>query len=268
MNFHQRNNNFLIRENGKKSYIFYVVAVIFFILIFSISWTRNLLFSVGSPLWSIENGVTSFFANNISVLDSKTNLIKENDFLKQQVSTNNQEQALSVLLKKENEDLKNILGRSTSNQKLLLADILVKPYLSAYDTLIIDVGARDGVDVGDKVVVNGDTYIGYILEVYDNTSKVVLYSSPGEKVNVLIGDNNIEKEAIGMGGGNFQVEVPREIGINEGDTIVMPSISANIFGVVEKISYKESDSVQNVLFKNPINIAELKLVEVVLSNKK
>ncbi len=268
MNFHLRNKNFLIRENGKKSIIFPTFAVVFFVLIFSIPWSRNLLFSAGSPLWSLKNSIVTFFSDNIAVLNSKTDLLKENSLLKEQILTNNKEQALFDLLKKENEDLKNILSRTKMSQKVLLGAVLIKPFLSPYDTLIIDVGSYDGVALGNKVMVDGNTFIGYVSEVYDNTSKVVLYSSPGEKVKVLIGNNNVEKEAIGMGGGNFQVEIPREIGVKEGDIITIPSISANVFGVVEKIEFKESDSFQNILFKNPVNIAELKWVEVLLSNKK
>ncbi len=268
MNFHLRNNNFLIRENGKKSIIFPTFAIVFFILVFSIPWSRNLLFSVGSPLWSIKNSVVSFFADNVAVLNSKTDILKENNLLKEQISVNSKEQVLFDLLKKENEDLKFILGRNKVGQKLLLGTVLVKPFLSTYDTLIIDVGSLNGVTVGNKVMVDDNTFIGYVSEVYDNTSKVILYSSPGEKIKVLIGDNNVEKEAVGLGGNNFKVEMPREIGVKEGDTIIVPSISANVFGVVEKIEFKESDSFQTVLFKNPVNIAELKWVEILLSNKK
>ena len=92
-----------------------------------------------------------------------------------------------------------------------------------------------------------------------------MYSSYGEKTLVLIGQNNVEKEAIGIGSGNFKVEMPREADVKEGDTIVIPSISPNIFGVVEKVQFKATDSFQNVLFKSPINILELKWVEVVLN---
>jgi cell shape-determining protein MreC len=171
-------------------------------------------------------------------------------------------------LKNENDDLKNILNRNKTDQKLLLATVLIKPFFSPYDTLIIDVGSSSGVVINDKVLVDNNTFIGYVSEVYDDTSKVVLYSSPGEKVNVLIGNNNVEKEAIGLGGGDFKIEIPRGIDVKEGDSIVIPSISTNVFGVVEKIEFKESDSFQTILFKNPVNISELKWVQVLLPNKK
>lgn len=267
MSFLQRNKNFLIRESDKRN-IFLPFLIFIIILIVSLPWTRNIIFGIGTPFWNIRNSITTFFDQNIGVLNSKQELLKENSLLKDELNQNNQELVLYDLLKKENDDLKNILNRNKLNQKLILSTVLLKPYLSPYDTLIIDVGSEDNVKVGDKVLADGNTYIGYIKEVYDNTSKVVLYSSDGEKVNVLIGDSSIEKEAVGIGGGNFKVEVPREIGVSEGDSITIPSISTNIFGVVEKIEYKESDAFQTILFKNPVNISELKYVEILISSKK
>ncbi len=258
--------NFPQRNNSNKN-IYWSVIPILFIIIFYFSWTRNILFNTGTPVWAIKNSISSFFVDNISILNSKISLLNENILLKDQIRVNESKNALYDLIKKENEDLKNILNRNKSNQKLILSTILVKPFLSPYDTLIIDIGEVDGVSIGNKVLVDGNIFIGYISEVYSNTSKVVLYSSPGEKVKVLIGNNNVEKEAIGLGAGNFKIEMPREGDIKEGDSIVMPSISPNIFGVVEKIDFKEADSFQDVLFKNPVNISELKWAEVLLSNK-
>jgi len=268
MSFHQRNKNFLVRENQNKSIILPIIAVVFFIAVFSIPFTRNLLFSAGSPLWEFKNNISSFFSDNLGVLNSKISLLKENSILKDQVLTKTKEQVLFDILKKENDDLKSVLNRKKWDQNLLLGTVLVKPFLSVYDTLIIDVGSVNEVEVGDKVVADGNTYIGYISEVYDTTSKVVLYSSPGEKVKILIGNSNIEKEAIGIGGGNFKVEIPKEVDVKEGDSVVIPSISPNIFGVIEKVESKPSDSFQVILFKNPVNISELKWVEVFLPNKK
>lgn len=259
MNFRHRNNRSVAGP---------FLVTFFLIVIFSLPWTNDILFKVGSPLWSLKNSVTSFFINNISVLNSKTSLSAENNLLKEQIKSDQINQVLFNLLKTENEELKDILNRKSNSQNILLSAILVKPFLSPYDTFVIDVGEADGVVVLDKVVVDGNIFIGYISEVYDNASKVILYSSPGEKVKVLIGNNNIEKEAIGLGNGNFKVEMPREDDIKEGDSIVIPSIVANIFGIVERIEFKESDSFRNILFKYPININELKWVEVVLSNKK
>jgi len=262
MIFHQRSNYFPTRDSNKKQFPkLTFLVIVFLIIIFSFQFSRNFIFRLANPFWNIKNSIVYFFQDNVSLLKSKSALIAENEKFKNDISELENGAVLSDVLKKENEDLKNILNRKTE-QKLILATILVKPFLSLYDTLVIDLGIQDGVAVGDKILADGDVYIGYISEVYANSSKVVLYSSPGEKVKVIIGDNNVEKEAVGLGNGNFSVEMPREAGIKEGDAIVFPSISPNVFGVVEKVEFKETDSFENVLFKNPVNLSELKWVEV------
>lgn len=264
MSFLQRNN---FGDRGQKIKIIPIAGILFLIFIFSFSGTRNLVFAVGSPLWGIKNSIASFFSNSAETLKSKSELIKENETLKEQIKTFEENNVLSSIIKNENDDLKNILGRKPANKKTILAAILVKPFLSPYDTLIVDVGSADGVSLGDKILADGITFIGYVSEVFSNESKIMLYSSPGEKIKVLIGNNNIQKEAEGVGGGNFIAEMPKEAGVKEGDPIVIPSISANIFGVVEKINFKEADSLETVLFKNPVNISELKWVLIVPENK-
>ncbi len=261
MNFRQR-NSYVARDRKKRLTVASLIVIVL-ILIFSNSYSRSFLFKIGKPLWIVKDATSSIFLGRFDILKSKLSLIEENETLQKQISLEDKNSALTLLIKKENDDLKSMLNRKVSS-KSILASVLVKPYLSAYDTLIIDVGENAGISVGDKVLAE-DSYIGYIQEVYGVTSKVVLYSSYGEKVKVLIGANNIEKEAMGLGGGNFSIEVPREVDIKQGDSIIIPSISSNIFGTIEKIDYKDNDALENVLFKNPVNIDELKWVLVLPS---
>jgi rod shape-determining protein MreC len=263
MSFHSTNN---FNPNRKNTKIFRISILVVFLLIiiFSFSFTRNILFGIGSPFWNLKKNINESFLNNSEILKSKKSLISENNLLREQISKTEKDNLVLDLIKKENEELKNILNRKSDKNNYILSSVLIKPFLSAYDTLIIDVGSNCDIKVGSKVLADGIYFIGYVSEVYENTSKVILYSSYGEKMPVLIGQNNVEKEALGIGSGNFKVEMPRELDVKEGDNITIPSISTNIFGIVEKIQFKATDSFQNVLFKSPVNIFELKWVEVVI----
>lgn len=261
MNFLRKNNDFE-RRGGQKKFILAGFIVLIFIIIFSFQGPRNILFGIGGPFWGVKNSIESFFADNINLLRSKSSLIAENNLLKDEIRNNQENQLLDSALKNENDDLKNILGRKNNNQKEILAAILAKPPFSPYDTLVIDVGSADGVSAGDNVLADGNAYIGYISELYGHSSKVVLYSSSGEKIDVLIGSDKIEKEADGMGGENFSVSAPADSNIKVGDPIIASSISPNIFSTVEKIESTPADSFETVLFKNPVNISELEYVEV------
>ncbi len=261
MNFHPR-NNYEIKERRKKL-LFFSLIIAILIIFFITPFGSRILFTAVRPFWNIENSILSFISAKNDILSSKSSLIAENQTLKDEIAKNKAEIEIADLLKSENEELKNIVGRKNQKEKIILAAVLVKPFFSPYDTLLIDIGENMGIKAGDEVIADGQTHIGFIKEVYGNTSKVVLYSSNGEKVKVLIGPDNIEKEAKGVGGGNFLIEMPVESGIKEGDTIVIPSISTNIFGIVEKIDVKDNDSIEKVLFKSSVNINELKWVEII-----
>jgi len=265
-NFLQKSNNYSPRNKKKKALSISILAL-FLLLFFYSSFSKSILFAIGKPIWIVRNNIVSFISSNHDVLKSKLALINENNTLKEQIQSYEKDRVFADAIKKENEDLKNILNRNTTYSKKILSAVLEKPYLSPYDTLIIDVGSRDGVSTGDKVLANGYNFIGYVSEVYDGSSKVILYSSYGEKVKVFIGPNNVEKEAMGIGGGNFKIEMPKEMDIKEGDSITIPSISANLFAVVEKVESKENDSFENILFKSVVNMSELRWVEVILPLK-
>jgi len=262
MNFRQKSNDFE-RRGGQKKFVLAGFFVVIFILIFSFQAPREILFGIGGPFWGVKNSITSFFAGNIDLVRSKSSLIAENNLLKEEIQNNKEDQLLAEALKNENFELKDILNRKNNNQKGILGVILAKPFFSPYDTLLIDIGSADDISVGDQVLASGNIYIGSIVETYEHSSKIILYSSSGEKTKVLIGKNNLEKEAIGMGGGYFSIEAPTGSDIKIGDPVVIPSISQNIFSTVEKIDLKPTDSFETILFKNPINISELKWVLVV-----
>ena len=242
-----------------------LVFVVLFIFALSRDFSKNILFAIGKPLWVFSSSFVSFLDNNIEIFRSKNFLIEENKKLLSEIKSSRKDLLFFYLVQKENETLKDLFNRKKQSDNLILASVLVKPNISPYDILILDVGKNNNVVVGELVIADASVFIGKIIEVYDFSSKVKLYSSPGEKTNVLVGPDNILKEAEGIGNGNFKIEVPKEIGVKVGDSIVMPGIFANIFGIVEKVESKETDSFQTVLFKSPINIQELKFVEIVKS---
>ncbi len=163
-------------------------------------------------------------------------------------------------LRKENEYLKSALHR-TATSSLIMANILKKPPFSAYDIYIIDIGKVEGVGVGDKVYALGHVLLGEIAESNNYSSKIKLYSSFGEKYEVLIG-NNIQATAIGNGGGSFQVILPRDIKIREDDTVTIPNLSQSVFGIVRKVIADPAKTFATILFSQPVNIYEQKVVFV------
>ena len=263
MNYPLRSSNFEERrKNARKRVLYAGIVIVILLLILATTPARVILFSVAEPVWKAEN----FIANShfFEYFRSKQTLIDERVAMEQKLFLAGDLMAVNQTLQAENDSLKDLLGRKDVKLKTVLAAILVKPPQTPYDMLTVDVGANNNVKVGDKVMANDNVYIGDVTEVFPNSAKVSLYSTPGRKLSVMLGANSASVEAVGMGGGNFSIFLPREVEIKEGDVIVIPSVTTNVFGIVEKVNFKDKDSFQTVLFKSPVNISELKFVEVVI----
>ena len=158
----------------------------------------RVLYPVTTLFWNSESGILGFFAHTAKLVISKSSLIKENEKLNQEIARRDASTLLIETLKEENEKLKATLGR-TGKGNDILGVVLSRPPMSPYDTLILDVGRTDGVDVGNNVYVDGDTLIGTVAESYDHQSKVSLFSTPERQVPVLVGKSNISAQAVGRG---------------------------------------------------------------------
>ncbi len=159
----------------------------------------------------------------------------------------------------ENLILKTSLGR-TEFKKPLLATVLKKPPFSAYDSFILDVGSAEGVKLGQHVFTLGNIPIGEIAEVFGSNSRVRLYSSSGEKFQILIGPSAIEATAMGKGGGYFEVSLPRDTKIKVGDSVHIPALTDSFVGKVDGIASDPSEPFARIHFHQAVNIYEQRWV--------
>ncbi len=205
----------------------------------------SLFLGLVNPLWKIENDARLGTASREELQKTVTDLAA------------NAGKNSALLM--ENETLKASLARMAVS-KPLLATILKKPPFSAYDSFILDVGIDNGVKVGQHVFTLGNIPIGEIAEVIGNISRVKLYSSSGEKFEILIGPSNIEAAASGKGGGSFEVSLPRDTKIKIGDEVHIPSLFDSFVAVVDGIASDPSEPFTRILFHQPVNIYEQRWV--------
>ncbi len=240
--------------------------MLFLILLFGLHFFfprfyASLFYPVASLAWKIENSFVGWMGHIAKTMKSKNSLLKENETLVEKIRSKETSLLMLDTLKQENENLKNMLARIPEG-RIILGVVLTRPPVSPYDTLVIDIGSRDGIEVGALVYTASDVIIGEIAEVYPHQSKVSLFSTPGKKINVLFTGSKINTEATGRGGGNFIANVPASADIKEGDIVILPNIKFHILGVVESIIVDSADSFSTILFKTPINIYDINFVEV------
>jgi cell shape-determining protein MreC len=285
MNYQPR-NNLNARRNNRYIKPLQITVVVIVVLIFVRlvvpSAFDSFFAAIFSPLWRMERSVSG---DDFSASANRADL---SSLVESQNSTDS-----VTLLQQENAELKALLGRTSTAGTLILAAVLKAPPLSAYDSLVIDLGSDENVKTGDKVFALASpivtvsttstaftttsatsspisststtevlTPIGTVAETSAASSKVSLFSSPGMKYSVEIGPDHIPATAIAQGGGMFEVQLAQGAHVNVGDTITIPDIETLTFGMVGAIVNDPTQPYMNVFFQEPVNIYQLRWVLV------
>lgn len=257
----KRSNTALKKSRKATAVVIFFLIVLYAVHFFFPRFYPSIFYPLAGFAWTAEKSVVGWFSSAGNIVKSKSNLTLENERLTAEVRSNEISLLLLESLRRENEELKAALGRKPEGD-VVLAVVLVRPPVSPYDTIIIDRGTRDGLEVGNMVYALGDALIGEVAEVYAGKSKVAFFSTPGKKTNIAFDNSSARAEATGRGGGNFSAVVPANSGIKEGDTVIFPDIEPHVFGIVGKVIADSADSFSNILFRSPANIHDIRFVEV------
>ncbi|TSC68003.1 MAG: Uncharacterized protein G01um101472_207 [Parcubacteria group bacterium Gr01-1014_72] len=221
--------------------------------------------TIARPFWYARDAFTGFLGDAGAMFLGNRGLRAENEALRSRVAAMQTEaRALPFLAEEANEVALFFSRTDLANGRRALAHVLAPPPRSPYDTLLIDAGEEQGIHVGDLVGASPHSVLGRIERLGKRTALVKLFSTPGETLPVVIENTAVAFDAIGRGGGNFEMKIPREADVVAGAGIFLPGgPTKGMVGIVEFIEADETSSFQRVLFKSPINIFELRFVEVV-----
>ena len=260
---HQFRDKKEINKRRKKLKIIMGFSVFLFVSISGVlAYSGGMLNFIGRPIWKAQKAITDGVHDASFLVRTKSSVYRENESLRK----DNAEIMASMMdyeiLRKENIDLKELLGRLPENHAFTLASIITKPNRSPYDTIIIDVGASDNIQKGQTVYANAITPIGKVSNVYDKTALVVLYSNPGQKTEGTLDGLNSTVELIGRGGGNFEMIIPLELNVAKGMMVILPGNSTETIAVIEEIISIPTDPVKKVILRSPVNIQNIKWVQI------
>ncbi|OHA25719.1 MAG: hypothetical protein A3D52_01500 [Candidatus Taylorbacteria bacterium RIFCSPHIGHO2_02_FULL_44_36] len=238
-----------------------VLAILFALNIYPPDFLRRPLVSLATPFWQIQDWGANLLKTIFTPFADKNKLSKENTALKTELERKKLVLMALEDLAVENQELKELGGRKLQGT-FILAAILSRPPVSAYDTLIIDVGSNEGIAVGDIAAVQENSVVGEVSSVAKNSAVISLYSTPDRETPVAVGIERAAAPARGRGGGNFEIRLPKGVTVETGDVIVLPSINHRLLGLVSKIETGPNDPFQTILFSLPTNLNTLRFIMV------
>jgi len=256
------NYNKTHKKNSRFFFVFSCVLLgIFWIFPGAFGIVSSFSNTVALPFWGFGNSVKKAFSDDIAVVKFKVNLEKENSDLRAQVAKLHRDLYGYNTVVAENIELeKELLFKS---DKGVVVEVVSRPNISAYDTILVAAGKNAGIAAGDDVVTDGEIALGSVEESYPTSAKIRLYSSGGSTTNVLLGPKDLPATLKGSGGGAFEVDLPDDADIKIGDSAIFSGSSGHIVGYVKAVEKNTDTSFQTVYIGNPENIFEMKYVQVI-----
>lgn len=254
-----------IRRRNKKLVVLGIIGALVFVLFFTIG-SRPLLstgYRVAEPFWQLRNrGLDQVEAVTDLAFRSKKDLLSEVAELRDARIVDEVRLLRAGLLEKENTELRQALGNVWPEESWLVAGVLVRPPSTPYDVVVLDVGSEDGVVVQQLVFSRTGVILGVVQEVVKKQSFVTLFSTPGMNTQVVIAGQGVAVTAEGKGGGVYELHVPRDVVIAEGDAVVLPGRQTEVLGEIQKIIFDPRDPFQTAFVSAPINFYQERLVYV------
>jgi len=216
----------------------------------------SVIFSGGTFLKKISDIYSPFIIN-------KKTLFNENKELSARLGEANAKLWTARLLEEENRSLKNLLGRNNVNEERIVGAVLVSSNKNPYGTFIVDIGAKQGASEGDIIFSFERIAIGEITLVSNNHSTAILYSAPNKKTNARLETSHVPVFLVGRGGGDFEIQLPKDILVLKGEAVIFGGLDSIILGIVKEIDFKPSDSTQTIYVSSPVNVHTLDKIFII-----
>ncbi|MEK7514670.1 MAG: rod shape-determining protein MreC [Patescibacteria group bacterium] len=240
----------------------YLFLVIFGVYIFTPGLPSSISFFFVRPIVAVGYFVSSSlsFVGRILLPGA---LEREHTLLEKQAAQVRELKFENEAVRSENSALRGLLSIE-KNSETVRAGILTRPPRTPFDVFTLDAGLSDGVRAGSRVLYAHSALLGDVVEIGKAVSKVELLSSPGKITDAIVESRGSAIELTGRGGGNFIAVLPQDFDIEVDDVIVTPGKQGYVVARVAAVVSNPTDSLKRVLLTSPVNIQEVRFVDIVL----
>lgn len=194
--------------------------------------------------------------------------------LEQKALLTQQYQAKISLLEEENTELKRQLAfRSRSNIGTIGAEVIGKTIDSLSNTILINRGENDGVNVGDPIIVGDGILAGVVARTDYDSAVVRLIKDRQSKIAAAIVNDD---RTIGLIEGGYGLSVrmnfiPQNERIKTGDTVVTSGLEEKIprgliIGTIEAYEQETYQPFQQAVITPAVNLDRITVVSIITSS--
>jgi len=157
---------------------------------------------------------------------------------------------------------------ATLNQETIAAEVIGYDPNSLRRTMVINRGARDGLARGMPVVTN-QGLVGGIIDVFANSSRVLLVTDPDSAVSARLQTTRAQGSVTGLLTGNLRmIMIPLDAEVQEGDVVLTSGLGGNFpadiaIGQIESVRQFEFELNQTAEVRSLIDFDTLEFVLVV-----
>lgn len=259
----------------KRFIILIFVLISISLLIIPESITDNIKVTVASPLAPVQKIITqtsNFFKNEFRKLASLAKASDERDDLEKEVFILKnkiiKQQDIINVFKKKLEIVSEYKDNIDDNEMPIVADIIGYDVSNVRESIIVDVGMKQGVSVGD-IVVYGNALVGRISAIGNSSGRVMLITDPASNVPSRFLNSRTRGIVQGTANGKCMMKyVPRQIKVDKPEKVISSGIGGAFpkslyIGNVVEVRQKSASLFKDIKVMPRVDISKIEHVLVI-----
>lgn len=236
------------------------ILILGFLWIFDSPFFRSKARDLARPSFNIAIFLSDFADGLKGFFTSKSRL---NDRVSELENRNRELEVKNSLLESELTEFRRLNEFfSDARPKGKIAMVLSQSPNIPFDSILIDLGGDDGFQIGSTATAYGGILLGEVSELGKKSSLVRLISSPGLETEAWLERLSLNVTLEGRGGYNLKLSLPKSVDVQIGDRVFSNTNPPLLIGQIEKIYKEPSLPLQDILLRLPLNIANLRYVEL------
>ena len=228
---------------------------------------RRIILPIAKTIYLIELKTKNFYSG----LGNQQNIISENEQCQIKLRETYLDQTELTLLREENKTLRAQAGFIKSEQKKVLAEIIIKTVDGTSNSMIINRGSENGIETGNPVFFENGFLLGRIINVEKNTAIIRLITDNRSKFTAsIINQNKTQGLVEGEHGLSIKMKmIPQDENVQVGDIVITSGAEKNIprgliIGKVESIQKELYEPFQSANLRSLADLNKVNIVTVLL----